>query len=66
MGGDAGLPLLPPAAAGCHSQALHAGVCPPPLAQAVEAQVNLEKLHQEAHAANMRRADVKELYMKVG
>ena len=35
-------------------------------AQAVEAQVNLEKLHQEAHAANLRRAGVKELYMKVG
>lgn len=38
--------------------------CPSP--QAVESQVNLEKLQQEAHAHNLHRKEVKELYQQVG
>lgn len=37
-----------------------------PHTQAVESQVNLEKLQQEAHAHNLRRAEVRELYQQVG
>ena len=35
------------------------------LRQAVESQVNLEKLQQEAHAHNLHRKEVKELYQQV-
>lgn len=34
--------------------------------QAVEAQVNLEKLQAEAHTHNLLRAEVKDLYLQVG
>ncbi len=54
-----------PSPNGCRQGVERAALPGPPFLQAVEGQVNLEKLQQEAHLHNLKRKEVKALYLKV-